>query len=198
MNVICVSSDYLFPYRVDNWKELIYAGEVSPKDMYQLLTVKWGIELNVAAARMNIYGGHIYDIKIALRLLYLEKEKLDFFFNSSASHNVQKCLRWKFKEKRDNLRMRETLRQMAIKGFVPLVDIEDPVTNVINEYNVRGVIGKSSKTVGLSRQVWKGNACIYGIVASKQSMRLVIAKILGHKEPMLSVLWKRLVTLLGL
>ena len=94
--------------------------------------------------------------------------------------------------------MRETLRQLAIKGFVPLVDIEDPVTNVINEYNVRGVIGKSSKTVGLSRQVWKGNACVYGIVVSKQSMRLVIAKILGHKQPILSVLWKRLVTLLGL
>ena len=131
---------------------------------------------------MNIYGGHIYDVKEALRRLYLEKENFDYFFDSQASSDVQQCLDWKFHDESDNLRMHDTLWQLSIRGFVPLAKIDDPVANFISENIVGGVIRKSGMTVGLSRQVWKDNMFEYGIVTSKQSIRLVIAKILGDKD----------------
>ena len=49
LNAILVSSDHLFPYRLrhpklkfklTNFNSFIYAGEVPPIDMYELLTVK--------------------------------------------------------------------------------------------------------------------------------------------------------------
>ena len=109
VNVILVSSEHAFPYRsrhpeldfnLRNFNGYIYAGEVPPKDMYELLTVKWGIEPNVAIALINMYGGHIYDMKEALSRLYLQKETFRQLFDSNLSNNVKKCLDWKFKNRR--------------------------------------------------------------------------------------------------
>ena len=179
----------MFPYRLShpelnfnllNLKKYIYAGEVPPKDMYQLLTVKWEIEPNIAVALIDIYGGHIYDVKEALVRLHSEKENFDYFFDSSAYTDVLQCLNWKFIKKSDNVRMRSILKQLAISGFFPLEDIGDPVAEVIGRNNVGGIIRKSGTTIGLNRQVWANNSFAYiGIVVSKQSMRLVIAEILG-------------------
>ena len=182
-----VSSEHAFPYRLrdpklnfnlDNFNGYIYAGEVPPKEMYDLLTVKWGVESNVALALINIYGGHIYDMKEALSRLHLEKEKFDYFFDSNLSSNVQECLDWRFEKEEDNVRMRETLRKLAVTGFVLLEKIDDPVAKVISANNVGGVVKKSGIVVGLNRQVWQGTESKYGIVPSKQSMRLVIAEML--------------------
>ena len=185
--MILVSSEHGFPYRLrdpkvdfnlDNFNGYIYAGEVPPKEMYDLLTVKWGVESNLAVALISIYGGHIYDIKEVLSRLYLEKERFDYFFDSNLSSNVQQCLDWKFENEEDKVRMRETLRQLAVTGFVLLEKINDPVANVISVNNVGGVVKKSGTVVGLNRQVWQGTESEYGVVPSKQSMRLVIAKML--------------------
>jgi hypothetical protein len=76
--------------------------------------------------------------------------------------------------------MRETLRQLAVTGFALLEDIDDPVAKVISVNNVGGVVKKSGIVVGLNRQVWQKTKFEYGIVPSKQSMRLVIAKMLDE------------------
>ena len=76
----------------NNLKKFIYAGEVQPKDIYQLHTVNLGIEPNVAVTLINIYGGHIHDVTEALTRIYREKEEFYYFFDSFASHSVQKCL----------------------------------------------------------------------------------------------------------
>lgn len=184
--MVLVSSEHAFPYRLldpkvdfnlDNFNGYIYAGEVPPNDMFDLLTTKWGVEPNVALALINLYGGHVYDIKEVLSRLHLHREKFDYFFGSNLSGNVLKCLKWKI-EKEDTARMRNTLRQLAITGFVPLEDIDDPVAKVISINNVGGVIQKSGLAVGLNRQVWEQTKFEYGIVPSKQLMRLVIAKML--------------------
>jgi hypothetical protein len=183
--VILVSSEHAFPYRLrdpkvdfnlDNFNGYIYAGEVPPKEMYDLLTVKWGVESNVAVTLINIYGGHIYDIKEALSRLYLERESFDYLFDSNLTSNVQQCLDWRFEKEEDNVRMRETLRQLAVTGFVLLEKINDPIAKVISLNNVGGVVKKSGIVIGLNRQVWQGTKIKYGIVPSKQSMRLVIAE----------------------
>ena len=165
-------------FNLDNFNGYIYAGEVPPKEMYDLLTVKWGVESNLAVALTNIYGGHIYDIKEALSRLYLDKERFDYFFDSNLSSNVLKCLNWKFENEADKTRMRDTLRQLAVTGFALLEDIDDPIAKVISANNVGGVVKKSGIVVGLNRQVWQQTEFKYGIVPSKQSMRLVIAEIL--------------------
>ena len=183
--MILVSSEHSFPYRLldpkldfnlENFNGYIYAGEVPPKDMYELLTTKWGIESEVALALINIYGGHIYDMQNALSRLDLDKEKFRCFFDSNLSDNVLRCLKWKFEDDADKKRMRDTLRQLAETGFVPLMKINDPVAKVISLNNVGRVVKKSGIVVGLRTEVWEQTKFENGIVPSKQSMRLVIAE----------------------
>ena len=164
-------------FNLTNFNGYIYAGEVPPKDMYELLTAKWGVEPNVAIALINIYGGHIYNMKQALSRLYLQKEEFNYFFNSNLSNNVKKCLKWKFEKQEDTVRMRDTLRQLAITGFVPLDD-NDPVAEVISAKNVGGVVQISGQVIGLRPEVWQETKFENGIVPATQSMRLVIAKML--------------------
>ena len=187
MNVILVSSEHAFPYRLrhpdqnfslNNFNGFIYAGEIPPKDMFQLLTTKWDIEPNVAVALINVYGGHIYDMKEALSRLNVEKETFRQLFDSTLSDNVLECLDWKFDKDEDNVRMREVLRQLAVTGFVPLKKINDPVAKVISENNVGGVVKSYGTVIGLNSKVWQRTKFKNGIVPSKQSMRLAIAEML--------------------
>ena len=187
MNVILVSSEHAFPYRLrhpdqnfslDNFNGFIYAGEIPPKDMFQLLTTKWDIEPNVAVALINVYGGHIYDMKEALSRLNVEKETFRQLFDSTLSDNVLECLGWKFDKDEDNVRMREVLRQLAVTGFVPLNKIDDPIAKVISTKNVGGVVTSYGKVIGLRPEVWQQTDFEFGIIPLKQSMRLVIAKML--------------------
>jgi nitrogen fixation protein len=184
--VILVSSEHVFPYRLRhpeqnfnlaNFNGYIYAGEVPPKDMYELLTVKWEIEPNVAVALINIYGGHIYDMKEALSRLHLEKQKF-WLLDSSLSDNVIECLEWKGEQEDDNLRMRDTLRQLAVSGFVPIKSLKDPIAKVISENNVGGVVKFTANVIGLRPEVWQQTEFENGIVPATQSMRLVIAKMM--------------------
>jgi hypothetical protein len=177
----------VFPYRLRhpeqefnlaNFNGYIYAGEVPPKDMYDLLTVKWGIDPNLAVALINVYGGHIYDMKEVLSRLHLEKETFRQLFDSNLSDDVRDCLEWKFEKDEDDMRMRDTLRQLAVTGFVPLKSIKDPVAKVISMNNVGGVVKSFAKVIGLRPDVWQQTKFENGIVPTKQSMRLVIAKIL--------------------
>ena len=186
--MILVSSEYAFPYRLSqlylefnlkNFNKFIYAGEVPPKDMFELLTTKWGVESNMALALINIYGGHIYDMVDAISRLYSDKEGFNYLYDSHLSIGVQNCLDWKFKNNKDKMIMRDKLRQLAVCGFVPLKSINDPVAKVISANNVGGVIVKSGVVIGLNKNVWKGNTDIeLGIIPSQQSIRLAIAKTL--------------------
>ena len=112
----------------------------------------------------------------ALSRLDLDKEKFRCFFDSNLSDNVLRCLEWKFEDDADKKRMRDSLRQLAETGFVPLMKINDPVAKVISLNNVGRVVKKSGIVVGLRTEVWEQTKFENGIVPSKQSMRLVIAE----------------------
>ena len=122
--------------------------------MLELLTTQWDVEANVALTLISIYGGHVYDVRQALSRLHLFKESFDVYFDADLTADVQNCLEWKFQNKKDNIRMRDTLRQLAMTGFVPISSINDPVAEVISLNNVGGVIKKNGIVVGLNRQVW--------------------------------------------
>eukprot|EP00596_Hydrurales_sp_CCMP1899_P003850 CAMPEP_0119037676 /NCGR_PEP_ID=MMETSP1177-20130426/6174_1 /TAXON_ID=2985 /ORGANISM="Ochromonas sp, Strain CCMP1899" /LENGTH=455 /DNA_ID=CAMNT_0006999277 /DNA_START=177 /DNA_END=1544 /DNA_ORIENTATION=- len=190
VNVILVSSEHAFPYQLRdskldfnlaNCNGYVYAGEVPPKDMYELLTVEWGVDSNIALALINLYGGHIYDMMIALERLQLEKEEFNWFFDSNLSDDVQQCLECKFEKDEDNIRMRDTLRQLALTGFVPLKSIRDVIAMKISENNVGGVVKVAGTIVGLRKEVWEQTKFKNGIVPTKQSMRLVIAEVLENE-----------------
>jgi hypothetical protein len=74
--------------------------------------------------------------------------------------------------------MRDTLRQLSVTGFVPLQDIDDSVAKVISMNNVGGVVKSFAKVIGLRQEVWQETEFENGIVPTKQSMRLVIAKMM--------------------
>ena len=81
----------------------------------------------------------------------------------------------------DKKRMRELLTQIAEEGFAPLSDIKDPAAAFISKHDVGGVVQRGqAMVIGLPGHVWGENTI--GLVASVQSVRLVIARVL-HKNP---------------
>ncbi len=182
MNVILVSSEHAFPFKlveqklgfsINNFGKFIFAGEVSPKDMYQLLTSKWGVGDRLAVTLIDHYGGNIWDVYQALIRLPAERE--DFYaVDSLTSSQVIKCLKWKGNLDIGHEKMVEALRHLAVTGFYPIDEIDDPINiaKVISANNVGGMVMKGSVIIGLPNEVWKSTDC----EPSKQSVRLAIAK----------------------
>ena len=150
----------------------IFAGEVPPNKMYELLTTRWGMGHNLAVALIDYYGGHIYDI---LRKLLESNSKEDSLIPGSTmqADGVIRCLKFDG----DRRHMRELLTQIAEKGFAPIRAREDCDAVVISKYNVDGLVQReSAKIIGLPDDVWMGMKL--GLIPSKQSIRLVIAEVL--------------------
>ena len=70
--------------------DFIFAGEVPPYKMYELLTTRWGVGHNLAVTLIDHYGGHIYNI--VSQLEYLDRQGEDFVTTSEAqTDGVQMC-----------------------------------------------------------------------------------------------------------
>ena len=162
-----------------DFTDYIFAGEVPPNEMYRLLTNEWKIEYDFAIALIDVYGGHIWDVYQALR--QLERRKEDFIFlDPNLITSVQECLRWKGESPGDVDRMKETILQLAIYGFIPLEIVEDPIAKVISEFGVSGIVRKKAKVIGLDMKVWRNfPKAMFGIIPTKQSMRLAIIQCLS-------------------
>jgi hypothetical protein len=154
--------------------QFIYAGEIPPREMLEMLTVQWKLPHDLAYAFVNLYGGHVYDVFEGIKQFFEKGEKFEAY-DPFMTSNVQKCLKWKNGDKK---LMVSALKQLANTGFYPLKEYDDPLAEKISEYNVGGVVKRNSLIVGLNENVWKKTHCKYGIVPSKQSMRLVIAEVL--------------------
>ena len=77
----------------------------------------------------------------------------------------------------DHAHMRELLTQIAENGFALLKDKDDREAEVIRKHNVGGLVQRESdKVIGLSADAWGEHGI--GLVPYKQSVRLVIAKVL--------------------
>jgi hypothetical protein len=138
LNVILTSSEHSFPYRLCHERlhfnttdltELLFAGEIPPDKMYELLTTQWGVRHNLAMALIDLYGGHIYDISTHLN--ELNNRKGAYIPGSQRQFDdVQNCLDFGGDEKR----MRELLTQIAEKGFAPISKKTDPVAEFISRW----------------------------------------------------------------
>lgn len=183
LNVVLVSSEHSFPFRlanpslsfnIINITKFIFAGEIPPKNMYSLLTEQWSIGENLALAVMSHFGGHIYDSFLALKSLDENNEEV--FLNASLYSSVRHCLQQCLGDSKKEKEMKRLLTEMAVKGFVPIQDENDPLAEIISKNNVGGVVRRDSNVIGLSKNVWDGYK--YGLIPSRNSIRLVIAKIL--------------------
>jgi hypothetical protein len=156
----------------------IFAGEVPPGKMYELLTTKWGVGRNLAATLIDYYGGHVYDILLKLEEL---NSMGDSFLPGSQMQADSVLESLKFDG--DKAHMRELLTQIAENGFAPLKDKKDREAEVISKYNVGGLVQFERATIiGLPLSV-RGEHEM-GLIPSKQSIRLVIAKVL-EENPVL-------------
>ena len=87
--MILVSSEHSFPnqlrdpkldFHLENVNEYIYAGEVPPKDMYELLTTKWGIESDVVLALIkNLWRTYLRYAKCSIPFGFGQREIPLFF-----------------------------------------------------------------------------------------------------------------------
>ncbi len=76
--MILSSSEYEFPFKLDridfSHRNLTYAGEVPPADMFALLTTRWGMGEHLATAFLNFYGGHVFDAYKAVSKLNVQNK----------------------------------------------------------------------------------------------------------------------------
>lgn len=178
--MILVSSEHSFPFRLQqldfNMADIsnyIFAGEVPPSKMMALLQNEWGVKEHLAIALIEHYGGHIYDMYLNIPELVTKKLAFDAL-DPFLSHCVAQCLKV---EDAMKPRMFAILQELAETGFCPLDDDADPLAEVISQSNVGGVVRSRSVAIGLPPDVFKRNGnAEYGLIPTKHSMRLAIAK----------------------
>src|SRR3546814_2594069 len=77
--------------------------------------------------------------------------------------------------------MRAMLHELAKVGFVPIAEDSDPRAKLLSEKNIVGTVRAGSVTIGIPRDLWKGND--NGLVPASQSTRLLIARPLHRLKP---------------
>lgn len=173
--MILCSSEHAFPFRLselgfntDDLSYYIFAGELSPCKISKLLVI-WGVQRHLRAALIDMYGGHIYDIYLALESI---KNAKFGGIDSSVFDRVQDCL--DTFTGTDKERMMDVLEQLAVKGFCPLEKSKDKIAEVISRNGVGGVVRKKSICFGLPDDLF--GEFDFGLIPAKQSTRLGIAK----------------------
>ena len=161
--------------------DYIFAGEVPPDKMYELLVTKWGVGHNLATALIDHYGGHVYDILLKLEELSSEGENL-IPGQQYQADGVLMCLEFDG----DKRHMRELLTQISENEFAPLRTKSDREAEVINKYDVGGLVQfERARVIGVPEDVSRGYK--FGLIPSKQSMRLVIAEVLADNPAAKSI-----------
>jgi hypothetical protein len=88
--IILASSEHAFPYRLNlvaggnfsqNATKRIFAGEVPPQNMFELLTVDWKMGPSLASVFIACYGGHIWNCALAVDELLSQKREIQSQFS---------------------------------------------------------------------------------------------------------------------
>lgn len=172
--MIMCSSEHAFPFRLSDlgfntdYLNYIFVGELSPCKISNLL-VNWGVGRHLRAALIEMHGGHIYDIHLALESI--KNENLAGI-DPSVFDRVQDCL--DTFTGTDKKRMIDVLNQLAVKGFCPLEKSKDKIAEVISKNGVGGVVRSKSHCFGLPHNIF--DECDFCLVPAKQATRLGIAK----------------------
>ena len=177
MNVILTSSEHVFPFRLaelgfktDDLSGIIYAGEVPPNKMWELLTVRFGMGEHLARLLIDRYGGHIYDVCNTIRDLNNGRDIEAF---SLVVAQINNCLTIA-EESGDGDRLLEILKGLAETGFVPLKRVDKSLSKILSEHNIAGVVTSKSVLIGYPESVWPEDLQ-QALIPHKQSTRISIA-----------------------
>lgn len=171
MNVLLVSSDYAYPSRLrhgrffntTNLTETIFAGEVSPGAMRELLLHSWGLGPHLSDVFLAYYGGHVHMAAQALAKL---SKKLDHFdcecvAPSGVLGSIVASLQG---EGESGGPMTALLKVLARKGFAPVEGEGNAQAQILSLANVGGLVTTSSTVVGLAQGLHSGAS--FGVVPS--------------------------------
>ena len=189
LNVIIASSENSFPYELrrlgvnmaDLRKHYII-GDLSPKDTYKLLTEQWYLGPNLAAALINLYGGHLYTIANALSDFYVEGESYEpiVSYGPVFQGQVELCLDECLSSENERTRKRivPALKTLAETGFLEMKSI-DPIAKSIAKHNVGGFVPREAFAPSIPNELRDDKD---GVVPSSQMMRMVIASAVTYHE----------------
>ena len=196
MNVLLVSSYYSLPrflvkhgLNIHDIGRVIYASELPPGQIYDLLTTRWGVGKHLATALIDRCGGHLYSIQQAL-YGFARHHTYAGAINPELYACVHCCTdtgiagRSKATSSVTRRRMVRMLRTLAETGFCAVDGYDDPVIEVISRCNVGGVVRRDAYICGFEDHqdtAHRGKRWKFGLVPTQQSMRLAIAYVLGFK-----------------
>ena len=189
LNVILASSENSLPYELRrlgvnmaDLQEHYIIGDLSPKDTYKLLTEQWCLGPNLAAALINLYGGHLYTIANALSDFYVDGESYEpiVSYGPVFRGQVKLCLYECSRSEDEDTRKRivPALKTMAETGFLEMKSI-DPIAKSIDKHYVGGFVPEAAFAPSIPKELRNDED---GVVPSSQMMRMVIASALTDYE----------------
>merc|ERR1711924_530160 len=131
----------------------------------------------LAECCLAAYGGHVWTTSKAIRNLSLQKEA--FRAHSPAPLGVYSGIMTCIKADKDHPGTIELLKGMAVRGWAPLAEANDPLAHLISLHNVGGVVNMGSLVVGLPNTAWE-QGYVYAIIPASQMVRLMIAHSLSQ------------------
>lgn len=179
-----VTSDYSFPFQLLNPKlhfqiediqQFIYANELSPKDIYQLLTEKWKVKYNLAKVLVELYGGQIWHIYQSLQRI--ESNVIRFsLYDVAISENINECL-----DLEDNpMPMVKILRELSEKGFVIISKHNSHLVASLTHYHIAALVNARCHLIGYPHYFSSDKEI--AIIPTSQMMRMIIAKALINRS----------------
>lgn len=175
MNVLLVSSEYAYPFRLrhgrffntTNLTDTLFAGEVPPAAMRNLLLHKWGLGPRLTDVFLAFFGGHVHMASLALSKL---TEGLDLFECDDVGPDgvlgsIVDCIEGEAGGDGAGP-MATVLRALAEKGFAPVSSDSNAQAQALSLANVGGLVRASSKVMGLPNSLRSG--ANFGVVPSSQ------------------------------
>jgi hypothetical protein len=172
MNVLLVSSEYTYPHRLrnghffntTNFTDVLFAGEVPPAAMRQLLVQRWGLGPRLADVFVAFYGGHVHMAALALEKL---SQQLDEFnCEEVAPSGVLSAIVDCIEGDGSGEPMVAMLRALAARGLAPVSSEANAQAQALSLANVGGLVTTSSRVAGLPQGLRSG--VNFGVVPSSQ------------------------------
>jgi hypothetical protein len=185
MNVLLGSSEYDYPFRLRhgrffntaNFTDTLFAGEVHPAAMRDLLLRHWGLGPRLTDVFLAFFGGHIHMASLALSKL---AEELDVFDCGEVGPDgvlgaIVDCIEGKIGGDKGGSEsdggsgtrpMIAVLCALAETGFAPVSSDSNALAQTLSLANVGGLIKTSSKVMGLPKSL--RSSANFGVVPSSQ------------------------------
>ena len=172
MNVLLVSSEYTYPYRLrnghffntTNFTDVLFAGEVPPAAMRQLLVQRWGLGPRLADVFVAFYGGHVHMAALALEKLGQQLD--EFNCEEVAPSGVLSAIVDCIEGEGGGGPMAAMLRALAVRGLAPVSSEANAQAQALSLANVGGLVTTSSRVAGLPQGLRSG--VNFGVVPSSQ------------------------------